>query len=100
MNYKVIISDSAKADMKKAALWYHQKQKGLGKRFTQSIRKCVNIIKFQPESFQIRYKNNRVGIPDKFPYLIIYNINKDKKTIRIIAIIHSSQNPEKWNNKA
>ncbi len=96
MNYKVIISDSAKADIKENALWYNKQQKGLGKRFTQSIKECVKIIRLQPESFQVRYKNNPAGIPDKFPYLIIYNVNK---TISIIAVFHSSQNPEKWKNK-
>ena len=99
MNYKVIISGSAKTDIKENARWYNKQQKGLGKRFTQNIKECVKIIQFQPESFQIRYKNNRAGIPDKFPYLIIYNVNKDNKTISIIAVFHSSQNPEKWKSK-
>ena len=98
-NYKIIISVSAKTDIKEHAQWYNKQQKGLGKRFSQSIKACVRTIQLHPESFQIRYKNNRVGIPDKFPYLIIYNINKDSKTIRIIAIYHSSQNPEKWINE-
>jgi len=98
-NYKVIISDSAKTDIKENAKWYNKQQKGLGKRFAQSIKECVKIIQLQPESFQIRYKNNRAGIPDKFPYLIIYNVNKDSKTISIIAVFHSSQNPEKWESK-
>ena len=33
-NYKAVISDSAKADIKEAANWYNKQQKGLGKRFT------------------------------------------------------------------
>lgn len=98
-NYKVIISDSAKTDIKENAKWYNKQQGGLGKRFTQSIKECVKIIQLQPESFQIRYKNNRAGISDKFPYLIIYNVNKDNKTISIIAVFHSSQNPEKWKSE-
>ena len=99
MSYKVIISNSAKADIKEAALWYNKQQKELGKRFTQSVKECIKIIQLQPNSFQVRYKNNRVGIPYKFPYLIIYSINKDNKTISIIAVFHSSQNPDKLKNK-
>jgi len=95
MNYKVIISDSAKNDIKDSALWYNKQQAGLGKRFTKSIKDCINAIQLLPESFQIRYKNNRAGIPYKFPYLVIYNVNKDDKTISIIAVFHSSKNPEK-----
>ena len=76
MSYKVIISNFAKADIKKSALWYNKQQKELGTRFIQSINECVKIIQLQPESFQLRYKNNRAGILDKFPFLIIYNVNK------------------------
>jgi len=94
-DYKVIISDSAKVDIEESALWYNHKQKGLGKRFTQSIKDCIVSIKLQPESFQIRYKNNRAAIPYKFPYLVIYYIDDNNETISIIAVFHSSQNPKR-----
>ena len=98
-NFKAIISDSAKADIKENAKQYNKQQKGLGKRFIQSIKECIKIIEQQPESFQIRYKTNHVGNPDKFPYLIIYNVNKNNNTISMIAVFHSSQNPDKWKSK-
>ena len=94
-NYKVIISDTAKADIKKNAQWYNKRQQGLGKHFTQSIKNCIKIIQLQPDSFQLRYKNIRMGIPEKFPYLIVYLIDTDSQTINIIAVFHSSQNPDK-----
>jgi len=70
MSYKVIISDSAKVDIKEAALWYNKQQNGLGKGFAQSIKECVKIIQVQPESFQVRYKNCRAGI--SLPYHLLY----------------------------
>ena len=95
MNYKVVISISAKDDIKKSAQWYNKQQAGLGKRFTKSIKDCINAIKLQPESFQIRYKNNRAGIPYKFPYLVIYYIDYQKQIVKIIAVFHSSKNPDR-----
>jgi len=95
MNYKVVISDSAKNDIKKSAQWYNKQQAGLGRRFTKSIKDCINAIKLQPESFQIKYKNNRASIPYKFPYLVIYYIDYDNESINIIAVFHSSQNPQR-----
>ena len=97
-DYKVIISDSAKTDIKESASWYNKRQTGLGKHFTQSIKECIKSIQLQPESFQIRYKNNRTAIPYKFPYLVIYYIDYDNKTISIIAVFHSSQNPTHLNS--
>ena len=95
MSYKVVISDSAKNDIKNSAKWYNKQQAGLGKRFTKSITNCINAIKLQPESFQIRYKNNRAGIPYKFPYLVIYYIDDEKQLVKIIAVFHTSLNPDK-----
>ena len=97
--YKAIISDSAKADIKDSAKWYNKQQKGLGKRFTQSIKKCIKDIQQHPEGFQVRYKNCRIGIPEKFPYLVIYNIDNDNKVVVIIVVFHSSKNPQKWESK-
>jgi len=97
-NYKIIISESAKTDIRQAAQWYNNQQKGLGKQFIHAIKDCVKTIQLQPEGFQIRYKNVRVGIPNKFPYLVIYLIDKGINTISIIAVFHSSQNPGKWKN--
>lgn len=87
--------DSAKDDIKNSAQWYNKQQVGLGKRFTKSIKDCIIAIKLQPESFQIRYKDIRAGIPYKFPYLVIYYIDYEKQTVKIIAVFHSSQNPDK-----
>jgi plasmid stabilization system protein ParE len=95
MNYKVVISDSAKEDIKESAQWYNKQQNGLGRRFVRSIRKCIDVVRVQPESFQIRYKDNRVAIPEVFPFLIVYNLNKNDKIIRIIAVFHTSLNPDK-----
>ncbi len=98
-SYNVIISGSAKADIKENAQWYNQQQKELGKQLIQSIKTCIKFIQQQPESFQIRYKNSRAAILNKFPYLIIYTIDSENKTISIIAVFHSSRNPEIWKSK-
>jgi len=94
-NYKVVISDSAKADIKESAKWYNSRQKGLGKHFTQSIKECINTTKLQPESCRIRYKNNRVAIPYKFPFLIVYNIDDNNNTLNIIAVFHTKKKSAK-----
>ena len=42
--YKAIILPLAKKDIKDAAKWYNEKQKGLGLKFTILIRKKVKSI--------------------------------------------------------
>jgi hypothetical protein len=38
MAYKIFIFAEAELDINEAALWYNEKQPGLGKRFTTSVK--------------------------------------------------------------
>jgi len=42
--YKAIISPKAKEDIEEAAHWYNERQKGLGKRFTQEVHSKIDQI--------------------------------------------------------
>ena len=39
--YKIIFSPRALPDMREARLWYNLQQRGLGKRFTEDVRKLL-----------------------------------------------------------
>lgn len=56
----------------------------LAKRFYQSFKKSIAIIKQNPFQFQIRYDEVRIIMLTTFPYLIHYTI--DNKIIVIKAI--------------
>ena len=47
--YKSIILPPAKEDIRDAALWYDEKQKGLGKRFISQVREKVYFIRQNPQ---------------------------------------------------
>jgi len=46
--YKIVILHLAKEDIRRIAKWYKKRQKGLGKRFTQEVRKKMAHIQAQP----------------------------------------------------
>ena len=98
MNYKISLSESAKNDIKRNAKWYNKKTKGLGKRFTQSISDITHHLKIHPNTFQIRYKSIRFAIPKTFPFLVLYKVEERKKVVQIIAVVHSAEDPKKYNN--
>lgn len=97
--YKAIIIPPAKQDIKKAALWYNDKQKGLGIRFTQKIRLKISSICKHPKAGTIRYNDTRTAVLDVFPYMIHYTIDELQKIIIISAVFHTSLNPERWKNR-
>ena len=97
--YKSIILPLAKQDIKEAAVWYNDKQKGLGKQFTQKIRLKVHAISKHPKLGTIRYDNTRTTILDIFPYMIHYTVDELQSTITITAVFHTKLNPDRWKDR-
>jgi len=71
--------------------WYEEKRIGLGYDFLLQIDAGIRFIERDPEIYQIGYKGTRKHIIKRFPYKMIYLLEKHK--IIILAIIHSKRNP-------
>ena len=93
---EVVLLPRAKQDIREAAIWYSSKQKGLGKRFTSCVRKTIFKIQQNPSIIAVRYDDIRTAVLDVFPYMIHYTIDVDRNTIIVIAVFHTSLNPESW----
>jgi hypothetical protein len=52
-----------------------------------------------PKNFPIRYKSVHTFLVNKFPFLIHYKINEREKVIVVLGVIHTSRNPEIWDNR-
>jgi plasmid stabilization system protein ParE len=97
--YRSVLLPIAKNDIKDAASWYESMQDKLGKRFLLHIRQTTDIIKENPYLYAIRYDEVRTGVLDVFPFMIHYVIEESNKTVVIIAVLHTSRNPEIWGNE-
>lgn len=97
--YKVTILPLAKQDIKDAAHWYNQQQNNLGKKFIHNIRQKIDYIKKHPDVTAIRYDDVRTTVLDVFPFMIHYTFNRSTKEILIAAVLHTSRNPDIWQNE-
>ena len=97
--YKAIILPLAKLDISDAAVWYNSKQKGLGKRVTKKVRSKVLFICKNPKASTVRYDNTRCAVLDVFPFMIHYTIDEQNKAIIVIAVFHTSLNPDRWRKR-
>jgi plasmid stabilization system protein ParE len=97
--YKSIILPPAKEDIRDAALWYDEKQKGLGKRFISQVREKVYFIRQNPQTGSLRYDNVRTMVLNVFPFMVHYTINEISETIIVSAVLHTSRNPEIWTER-
>ena len=94
--FKVIILPLAKEDIKKAANWYNEQQKGLGKKFTTQVRKEIAFILQNPIATATRYDEIKTCVVKNFPFMIHYFVDIKNEILIISAIFHTSLNPIKW----
>ncbi|OBX26117.1 hypothetical protein LX77_02077 [Gelidibacter algens] len=89
MSYKVLISDEAYFDISDAMFWYHTKQVELKTQFLSEIKSSI-----EPYHIQKRYKSVRILFLKTFPFGIHFTIQDN--TVKVIAVFHTSKNPQNW----
>ncbi len=97
--YKSIILPLAKQDIREAALWYKQRNKGLGKKFTAEVREKIRFIRENPPASNVRYDDVRTAVLNIFPYMVPYTIDESGKAIVVSAVFHTSRAPELWKTR-
>ena len=95
LNYSVLLSVRAEKDLETSFTWYEGQQKGLGSRFIEEVMHRIRKIEQNHELFSIKYKSYGETSVARFPFIILYRINKRKNIIRIVSVFHAAQNPKK-----
>jgi hypothetical protein len=95
MSYKIVIEPRAIIDIQAAVDYYDFKQIGLGEYFYTTLEEHIDVLKINP-LFQVRYKDYH-GLPiKKFPFIIFYFVDEEKKIVYIISIFNTFLNPNKY----
>ena len=93
MPYSILISPNAVRDLEAAIGYYNERSENLGYRFAALVAKYFERIASVPTASSVRYKNIRCKPMITFPYLIMYTINDDTKSIQILRIFNTHQDP-------
>jgi plasmid stabilization system protein ParE len=56
----------------------------------------IKAIAQNPAIFQVRYREVRIAFLNKFPFGVHFKIDANRETIVILAVLHTSQNPQIW----
>lgn len=99
MIFKPVITSRALNDIEEIALWYNSKKNGLGKEFTNEVRLIVAFLSKRHKIYQERNETIRCAKLKRFPFMIHYLPNLETKQLVILAIIHTSRDTRKWQNK-
>ena len=96
-NFSIELSDDAEIDLKSSFEYYFYEDSQVADSFFKQINISFEKIKQDPEMFPIVYGSIRKYVLKKFPFVIYYRI--DNVIVQIIAIFHTSRNPQIWNER-
>ncbi|MFH1258562.1 MAG: type II toxin-antitoxin system RelE/ParE family toxin [Elusimicrobiota bacterium] len=85
---------AAEDEMLDAALFYESQAKHLGKDFLYKIETALTDISLNPMQWPIIDRDIHRRLLHRFPYAILYKI--DKMKIIIVAIMHLHRHPDYW----
>ena len=91
---KIIFDDLANEEFYDAIEYYEFQVQGLGRNFREEIKRALRTIRRFPKIGAIEEGDIRRYLLHKFPYKIMYSIEKDY--IYIIAIAHTHREPTYW----
>lgn len=95
MSYSILVTPTATDDISVAVEYYNAVSTDLGYRFADLIDQYFERISIIPMTSAIRYKNVRCKPVKKFPFIITYTIDERNKTIQILRVFNTYQDPRK-----
>lgn len=91
---KIRFLSYAQHELDDAVEWYNEQLNGLGQQFLDEIDRAIRLINAFPDSSEAMGDGLRRCIVNRFPYCIIYGI--DKQVVIIIAVAHLHREPGYW----
>lgn len=98
MTVEVRLRREAEEDLEDAAAWYESQRAGLGQQFLDEVLKALETIAEVPLVYSVIYRNTRRAWMRRFPFGIFYQVESDG--VIVIAIIHGSRHPRRWQGRA
>jgi len=94
MNRRTFVRPEAQININEAAVWYEQRETGLGQRFVDEIRQSLKSISMLPLRFPVIENGVRRLLLSRFPYAVYFLVESDR--VVIIAVLHQHRAPETW----
>ena len=95
--YSIELSEEAEIDFDKSYEYYSEDSPKVADAFFKRVNLSLENIKQNPFSYPEVYKEIRKYVVKKFPFVIYYLI--EDYSIKVIALFHTSRNPEIWNER-
>lgn len=95
MKYKYSLYAGAQKDYEESLNWYLERSEQAAIGFINAVDFALKQICNYPDRYRNTYKHYyEIGLK-KYPFVIIYSIEKDNKLIIVWKIFHYKKNPRK-----
>ncbi len=95
--YPVILKPEAKVDLENACDWYEAQREGLSVEFLSELHDKLRLLSRAPKMYQRIFKDLRLTILNRFPYVVVYRFDEDQVTI--IGVCHTSRHQRVWKSR-
>jgi plasmid stabilization system protein ParE len=91
---RVVSHPEADDELEAAALWYEERQPGLGNDFLDEFERTLRRIVLEPDRWRkIRGGSRKLNF-HRFPYAIVYDVRADALYVK--AVMHLRRRPFYW----
>ena len=94
MNHTLVVTPEAEAEIDQAKEWYLNQSRRAAERFRESVDLALETIAFNPEQYQIVYRDTRHVLLDEFPYALFYTVTETQVTV--VSCFHTARDPKLW----
>ena len=99
MSRRLIVRLEAEADITEAALWYDEREAGLGLELTLEVRAAIGRAVEKPLLYLLLRRRPEVRrvLARRFPYRIFFIVRDD--AIAVFAVIHAARHDRHWRER-
>ena len=94
MNRALVVTAEAEAEINQAKEWYRGQSPRAALRFSDAIDHALETIGFNPEQYQIVYRETRRVLLDDYPYVLFYTMTETQ--VKVVACFHTARDPSLW----
>ena len=94
---RIVSHPEVDQELEAAALWYDERQPGLGNDFLDEFTITLRRIVAEPERWRKIQGNNRKLNFNRFPYTLVYSVGIDALFLK--AVMHLHRRPFYWQDR-
>jgi plasmid stabilization system protein ParE len=93
MAARLIVSPDARDNIADAEAWYEAQRLGAGQKFMARMRRCIRAIRNAPLGHTPLHGPYRRAVVPGYPYIAIYRYDPTTRTVSVVALWHTSRDP-------